>query len=143
METEKTVQVANTQFPNFSKYLNQTTIHIAIEVVMALLMFTYFNSKISNLENKIKNTQCGDFEERISVLEKQLAKQEKLIAKLCEKRVTFEDDERRSNPLLDTISNFMNIGSGKMGRQEDEGEIHEVDNDQLDEELKEMGEIEN
>lgn len=144
METENNAQVATPQLPNLSKYLsiNTTTIHIAIEVVIALIMFTYFNSKIGNLETKIKNTQSCNFEDRISELEKRLEKQDKIIAKLSGKHVTFQE-EQRSNPLFDTISNIMNINAGTLGHDSsDDVEIREVDTEQLDEELKEeLGEM--
>lgn len=150
---------------NVSKYMTSTTIHIAIEVILACVIFAYLNRKINN--------QKTEYEKRITSLEEQV----KALATIVEELSTPEYfkppvSKKAPSPMaaaapmmpniaMDFFQEFMagpavdqinpqskirpkiNNDLSSIVEVEDEEEEEPVSREQLDKELsQELGELE-
>ena len=73
MDETKETKETKSSF-NVSKYMTSTTIHIAIEVILACVIFAYLNRKINN--------QKTEYEKRITSLEEQVKNLATIVAEL-------------------------------------------------------------
>ena len=73
MDETKETKETKSSF-NVSKYMTSTTIHIAIEVILACVIFAYLNRKINN--------QKTEYENRITSLEEQVKDLATIVSEL-------------------------------------------------------------
>lgn len=73
MDETKETKETKSSF-NVSKYMTSTTIHIAIEVILACVIFAYLNRKINN--------QKTEYEKRITSLEEQVKNLATIVSEL-------------------------------------------------------------
>ena len=83
----------NTPKFNLSSYLTPTTIHIAVEVILACIFFVYFNRKINN--------QKTEYETRIATLESEVKKMNELLTSLLTNGE--EHQQVKSTKLKETV----------------------------------------
>lgn len=67
---------------NLSKYINTTTIHIAVEVIFATIFFVYFNRKISTVSKRIDSMDSNVLIKRITELEEVVKTQNQKITEI-------------------------------------------------------------